>query len=103
MEFEGSGSSSGAEKRISHGRNNCPAGLKNRGKRKVWAPRALPQTLGDLCPLPGPSSRTLLAWLLGPHRSPSNLQPEPIGPNRTVWSVLMAGVEADVTVAGLQC
>ena len=59
MEFEGSGSSSGAEKRISHGRNNCPAGLKNRGKRKVWAPWGLPGPSATYAPSParppGPS------------------------------------------------
>ena len=45
---------------------------------------AIPQTLGDLCPLSGPSSGTIPARLLGPHPSPSNPQTQPIGPNRTV-------------------
>ena len=76
----------GEENLFSLGRNKCQAGLKNRGKRKVWAPRALPQTLGDLCLLPGPSSWTFPAWFPGPHRSPSNLQSQPIGPNLTVAS-----------------
>ena len=80
MEFEGSeagrvkflrkmkvlGSVAGRRrKRASPGRRTRPAGLKYTGKRKVWAPRALPRTLVTYA-----SSRPLLpdppALVLGP-------------------------------------
>ena len=35
---------------VSPGRRNRPAGPKYSGKRKVWAPRALPRTLATYAP-----------------------------------------------------
>ena len=62
---------------LSPGLNNRPAGLKYIGKRKVLAPRGPVPDPQDLCPLPGPSSRTLPAWFPGPHPSPGNLLAQP--------------------------
>ena len=64
MEFEGSEagimkflgkmkvleSAAGRRREFLQGEKNRPAGLKYNGKRKVWAPRALPRTLATYAP-----------------------------------------------------
>ena len=75
-ENESSGSSCWAGKGISPGRNNCPAGLKYSGKRKVWAPRGPSPDPRDLCLVP--------AWSWDPKMRAGNLLAQPTGPNRTV-------------------